>query len=52
MIKCFTEVGVLSRPAQRMRYLEVALGIEEDIMRSDISYSPPSALLHFLVGVD
>jgi hypothetical protein len=35
-----------------MRYLEITLSVEEDIMRSDISYSTPGALLDFLVGVD
>ena len=52
MIEGFAEVGALSRPAEGMCDSEIALGIEEDIVRSDISHSSPSALLHFLVGVD
>jgi hypothetical protein len=52
VIKGFAEIGALSRPAEGMRDSEVALGIEEDVMGSDVSYSPPCALLHFLVGVD
>ena len=52
MIEGFAEVVALSRPAEGMCDSEIALGVEEDIVRSDISHSSPSALLHFLVGVD